>query len=438
MEHKIYQGRNVKRFREMLGIEQEVLRFNFGEDRSQKKISLLEQKNRIEDTLLKACIFSVLLIVFSGIIFSCSTTRPTPHTMSPKIDPLYAEIEKLAEELTVKNHVPGVAVAVIRDGKTAWIQSIGYADLASKKPITSETIFNIGSISKLVSSWGFMQLSEKGLVKLDDPIDQFLTRWHLPKSEFDKSKVTLRRILSHTAGLSVHGYGGSDQGTALLSLEESLNGKTKRNGEAVHLISDPGTKWEYSGGGYTIAQLLLEEKTNQNFATYMKHNIFLPLGMKHTSYEWTTEMMATSATAYDEQGNPVKNRIFTEKAAAGLQTTIKDLTRFAELSIIPDSTQLNKVLKPKTIKLMETLVLPSSNESESGLGYRFMNYDGFKTIGHTGENVGWSAAMFLDLPTKSGIIILCNGSNGDRVWFPIYQNWLKTIKQEINNTNKSQ
>lgn len=377
---------------------------------------------------LKSFFSFTLLIVCLGMIFSCSATRHSQNAILQTTDPLYEEIETLGNELTVKNNVPGVAVAVIRDGKIAWIQSIGYADLASKKPVTSETIFNIGSISKLVSAWGFMQLTEKGLIKLDDPVDQYLTRWHLSESEFDRSKVTLRRILSHTAGLSVHGYGGSDQGIPLLSLEESLNGKTKRNGETVHLISEPGTKWDYSGGGYTLAQLLLEERTNQSFATYMKSNIFLPLGMKNTNYEWTAEMMATSATAYDENGNPIKNRIFTEKAAAGLQTTIKDLAHFAELSINRDPKQLNKVLKPETIKLMEKPVLPSSNEGESGLGYRFMNYEGFRTIGHTGENVGWSAALFLDLPTKSGIIVLCNGSNGDRVWFPIYQSWLKTVK----------
>lgn len=370
----------------------------------------------------------ILLIVCLGMIVSCLATRHSRNAILQTTDPLYEEIETLGNELTVKNNVPGVAVAVIRDGKVAWIQSIGYADLASKKPVASETIFNIGSISKLISAWGFMQLTEKDLVKLDDPVDQYLTRWHLPESEFNLSKVTLRRILSHTAGLSVHGYGGSDQGIPLLSLEESLNGKTKRNGETVHLISEPGTKWDYSGGGYTLAQLLLEERTNQSFATYMKNNIFLPLGMKHTNYEWTAEMMATSATAYDENGNPIKNRIFTEKAAAGLQTTIEDLAHFAELSINRNPKQLNKVLKPETIKLMETPVLPSSNEDESGLGYRFMNYEGFRTIGHTGENVGWSAALFLDLPTKSGIIVLCNGSNGDQVWFPIYQTWLKTVK----------
>lgn len=379
-------------------------------------------------TIRVKTLFSVTFHVgYLALIFSCAATRPQDANLHTA-DPLYREIEKVGRDLTLKNNVPGAAVAVIRDGKTVWIQSIGYADLASKKPITSETVFNIGSISKLISAWGFMQLTEKGIVKLDDPVDQYLTRWHLPESEFDRSKVTLRRILSHTAGLSVHGYGGSDQGTPLLSLEESLNGKTKRNGETVHLISEPGTKWDYSGGGFTLAQLLLEERTNQSFATYMKNNIFLPLGMKHTNFEWTAEIMANSATAYDENGNPIKNRIFTEKAAAGLQTTIRDLAHFAELSIALDPKQLNKVLKPETVKLMETPALPNSTEGESGLGYRFMNYEGFRTIGHTGENVGWSAALFLDLPTKSGIIVLCNGSNGDRVWFPIYQSWLKEVK----------
>lgn len=381
-------------------------------------------KNQLQNSLLNS-----VLIIFMGMMFSCSTANTSNHNSTSYLtDTLYLEIEKTAKEVTVKNNVPGVAVAVIRDGKVAWIQSIGYADLASKKPVAAETIFNIGSVSKLVSAWGFMQLTEKDFVKLDDPVEKSLTRWHLPESEFDRSKLTLRRILSHTAGLSVHGYGGSDQGSALLTLEESLNGKTKRNGETVHLNSEPGTKWDYSGGGYTLAQLLLEEETKQDFAHYMKQNVFVPLGMTHTSYEWTPAMMLTSATPYDDQGNPVKNKIFTEQAAAGLQTTIGDLAHLAELSITRNSKQLNRVLKPEIIMLMETQVLPKSTEGESGLGYRFMNYEGFRTIGHTGENVGWYAALFLDLPTKNGIVILTNGSNGDRVWYPIYQNWLNTLK----------
>ncbi|PWB27449.1 serine hydrolase domain-containing protein [Flavobacterium sp. HTF] len=373
-----------------------------------------------------------------AILFACSTKRGETAVKENKIikaDLLSIEIEKLGLEFTRKNNVPGIAVAVIQNGKIISIQCIGYADSATKKPITPQTIFNIGSISKVVSAWGFMKLTENGLVQLDEPVNQSLTRWQLPKSQYDISKVTLRRLLSHTSGLSVHGYGGFEQGTKILSLEESLNGKTKKNGEGVHLINEPGTKWDYSGGGYTLAQLFLEEKTKEKFADYMKKNVFQPLGLVNTSYEWTEGMKANSATAYDTLGNAIKNRIFTEQAAAGLQTSVLDLAHFAELSITTDSRKLNKVLKPETIQLMEQPVFPYSNEGESGLGYRFMNYEGLQTIGHTGENVGWSAAMFLHLPTKSGIVMLCNGSNGDRVWFPIYQSWAKTIKANQTQTH---
>lgn len=380
----------------------------------------------------------LLITCCIAILFACSTKRDQTAAKENKIikaDLLSVEIQKLGLEFTTKNNVPGIAVAVIQNGKIISIQCIGYADWATKKPITPQTIFNIGSISKVVSAWGFMKLTENGLAELDEPINQSLTRWQLPKSQYDISKVTLRRLLSHTAGLSVHGYSGFEQGTKLLSLEESLDGKTKRNGEGVRLINEPGTKWDYSGGGYTLAQLFLEEKTKEKFADYMKKNVFQPLGLVNTSYEWTEGMKANSATAYDTLGNAIKNRIFTEQAAAGLQTSVLDLAHFAELSITTDSRKLNKVLRPETIQLMEQPVFPYSNEGESGLGYRFMNYEGLQTIGHTGENVGWSAAMFLHLPTKSGIVMLCNGSNGDRVWFPIYQSWAKTIKANQTQTH---
>lgn len=383
---------------------------------------------------MKNNIISFLFFGCTALLFSCSTARKSvlikrENTTQQTSDPLYQEIQKVGLEASEKNHVPGVAVAVIRNGKIAWIQCIGYADVASKKQVTKETIFNVGSISKVVSAWGFMQLVAKGLITLDEPVNQSLIRWKLPSSQYNISKVTLRRMLSHTAGLSVYGYGGSEQGTPLMTLEESLNGKTKRNSESVYLISEPGTKWKYSGGGYTLAQLLLEEKTKESFASYMKKNIFQPLGLNHTSYEWTEKMKTHSATAYDTLGNPVKNRIFTEQAAAGLQTTISDLAHFAELSIAPNSEGLHKVLDPETIHLMEKPILPLSNDLESGLGYRFMNYESLQTIGHTGENIGWSAGMFLHLPTKSGLVVLCNGSKGDNVWYSLYMSWAKTIKE---------
>lgn len=379
----------------------------------------------------------IYIVICSAFLFSCISKKnrvaSETESVPQKTDSLYTQIQKTGLEYTQKTNIPGLAVAVIKNGKIEWIQCIGYADVENKKAVTKQTIFNVGSVSKVVAAWGFMQLTEKGLVKLDDPVDQYLTRWKLPPSSFDNSKVTLRRILSHTAGLSVHGYGGSEQGAKLLSLEESLAGKTKRNRESVCVIMEPGTKWKYSGGGYTLAQLLLEERTEETFNTYMKKNVFQPLGLHHSNYEWTEEMKTNSAIAYDTLRKPIKNRIFTEQAAAGLQTTIVDLAHFAELSITVDAKQLNNVLKPETVRLMQQRVRSTSNEGENGLGYRFFNFENLQTIGHTGENEGWCASVFLHMPTKSGLVMLCNGSSWkDDVRNPIYNIWAKSILRKQN------
>jgi CubicO group peptidase (beta-lactamase class C family) len=310
-----------------------------------------------------------------------------------------------------------------------WIQTIGYADLGSKQPVNKETVFNIGSLSKMVSAWGFMQLVENGLIGLDDPVNNYLKRWKVPESKFNESGVTPRRLMSHTAGVSQHSVPGFDAEYEPPTLEESLTGK--RNGsEPVELVHEPGSKWQYSGGGYTIMQLLLEETTNINFATYMKKNVFEPLGMANTDYRWTEDIKKKAAKPYDKNGNPLRNRRFPALAAAGLQTNMEDLVRFAELSINKDAEKLKGVLKAETIDLMQKTVLPSSDEGESGLGYYKTSKYGLPLIGHGGSNAGWVAQLTLHLPTKSGLIIMCNSSNGLPVRQAISLAWADEVKKE--------
>ncbi len=345
-------------------------------------------------------------------------------------DSFYNKVAQLGKELNKKYNVPGIAIAVIWNGKLDWIQTIGYSDLDSKRPINKETVFNVGSISKMVSAWGFMQMVEKGLIGLDDPVNNHLTRWKVPESKFNESGVTPRRLMSHTAGISLHSVPGFEN--ELPTLEESLSGETNGS-ESVELVHEPGSKWQYSGGGYTIMQLLLEEKTNMDFAIYMKKNVFDPLGMISTDYRWTEDISKKAAKPYDENGNPLRKRRFTALAAAGLQTNIEDLAKFAELSINKDSENLKGVLKAETIDLMQKTVLPSSDEGESGLGYyKTMKY-GPPIIGHGGSNAGWVAQLTLHLPTKSGLVIMCNSSNGLPVRQAIFLEWIEEVKkQEMN------
>jgi len=145
--------------------------------------------------------------------------------------------------------VPGAAIALIDNGEVILQKGYGYADVEKKIKVSSKTGFNIGSISKTVAAWGVMRLVEKGKIDLDSPAEKYLTRWHLPKSAFDINKVTIRRLLSHTAGLSLHGYPGWSPEDKLPSLEESLAGKNNGPGD-VRVIMEPGTKWKYSGGWF--------------------------------------------------------------------------------------------------------------------------------------------------------------------------------------------
>ena len=177
-----------------------------------------------------------------------------------------------------------------------------------------------------------MNLVQEGKIDLDAPAEKYLTRWHLPDSKFNSEEVTIRRLLSHTAGLSLSGYPNWTFRDTLPTLEESLNGKTNGVGR-VEIIIKPGSKYEYSGGGYTVLQLIIEEVTGQKFQDYMQEEILNPLGMTNSSFKIDEKILRASATEYDNFGEAIDFEIFTAQAAAGFHTTIEDFSRFVIASL---------------------------------------------------------------------------------------------------------
>lgn len=362
------------------------------------------------------------------VLFACSPAAallPSARGGLAAEDALHDELERLGWELTEEHHVPGVAIACIRAGKTAWTLGCGYADVASERLVTGDTLFNIGSISKTVAAWGALKLVEAGKVDLDAPIADSLTRWTLPPSEFDARGVTLRRLLSHTAGLSLHGYPGFDPGQPLPTLEQSLAGDTNGAGD-VRLVRAPGTKWQYSGGGYTLVQLMIEELSGQPFAEYMRSAVLLPLGMEHSDYRWTEEVGRLAATPYDEEGKPIGGPRFTAAAAAGLQTSAAELARFVCASLTRFAgDDAPTVLTRATIERMQT---PAPAAPEYGLGYEIERRGALVVVGHGGANRGWMANLRLVPASGDGIVILTNGSNGQRLHIPIERAWLASLE----------
>ena len=374
-----------------------------------------------------------LFITFSAAVAGLhAQAAPEPNQVA--LDRYQRSLDSLVPQLLAELATPGAAVAMIRDGKVVLAQGYGYADREQGELVTSETLFNIGSISKTVAAWGLLSLVEAGKLDLDAPVERYLTRWHLPPSEFDHDDVTLRRLLSHTAGLRLHGYPGFHPDSQLPILERSLAGETNGSGD-VRVIMEPGTKWQYSGGGFTIAQLIVEEVTGQRFAEFMTSEVLEPLGMTSSSYVWNAMVERLAAVPYGSLAEPIPGPRFTAAAAAGLQTSLEDFTRFALASMSGARPNLaSGVLQPATVAMMQERVPASPNY---GLGYGIFEVLGDKrAVGHGGANAGWMARFLVVPETGDGLVVMTNSTNGGAVHNYLFCEWGHAELQETGRCRK--
>lgn len=286
------------------------------------------------------------------------------------------------------------------------------------QPVNDASRFQVASLSKWVSAWGVLSLVDAGKVDLDAPVGTYLSRWKLPVNEFDNSGVTVRRLLSHTAGLTDGlGYAGFAPGTEPQSLEESLTQAADASPGAdgrVRVGIAPGTRWEYSGGGYTLLQLLIEEVSGLPFERYMHNIVFQPLGMTRSTYIIPEGEDDNLAESYDSKGATAPLLRFTSLAATSLYTTASDLTLFlqAHLPGADGAPPGRGVLKPATLALMRQPHGSQFGADIWGLGTMLFapNNKGDFVIGHDGSNEpAINTTARLDPSTGDGIIILESG-----------------------------
>ncbi|MFK7912487.1 MAG: serine hydrolase domain-containing protein [Pseudomonadales bacterium] len=307
------------------------------------------------------------------------------------------------DALLARYSVMGAAVVVIADGTIEQSLVFGDAVSAPRRPVTEHTLFQAGSVSKPVASWALLRLVQEGRLQLDVPVSTYLTRWALPASGFATDQVTVRRLLSHTAGLRLGGYLGFHPDLPRPDLPASLDGATNGSGPVVQ-TSAPGVQFDYSGGGYTLLQLLVEEVTGQTFADYIDAAVLGPLGMQQSSYAPTAAQLALAADPHDRAGTALPAYRFTALAAAGLYTTATDLARFALANMTT-----NPVLSPATRALQQQPVRLVDGTAPTGLGW-FVYESGL--IGHSGSNLGWKADLWLRPAQGDGLVILTNSESG--------------------------
>jgi len=317
-------------------------------------------------------------------------------------------VERMALTARMEHYkVPAVSVAVIGGSKIEWARGYGKRDVESGLPVTTETLFQAASLSKGVAAAVALRLVEQGRLNLDEDVNAKLRSWQVPDSEFTKlEKVTLRRLLSHNAGLTVHGFPGYAHDAAVPTLAQLLDGKPPANTAAVRPDKVPGSGFRYSGGGYEVMQLLVEDVTGKHFEDLARELILDPLGMRRSSYEQPLgeERARNAASGYRGDGNAIVGRWHTypEKTAAGLWTTPSELARF-----LMEIQKPGKVLHSQTVKMMLT-----QSPGDYGLGVGLAETAGRASFSHGGANEGYRCQYFAYLDTGEGAIVMTNGDNG--------------------------
>ena len=295
-----------------------------------------------------------------------------------------------------------------------WAQGFGVASVGGAA-VAAETVFQAGSISKPVAAMAALKLVQDGKLKLDADVNTELTSWKLPDAPVAAGKpVTLRMLLTHTGGTTVHGFPGYAAGEAVPTLVQVLNGEKPANTAAIRIEAAPGTKWNYSGGGFTIMQLMVVDVTKEPFPKVMHDSVLKPIGMKHSTYEQPlpAEMRAMAATPYDGKGNAVEGGAHTypEMAAAGLWTTPSDLCLY--LMEVQESLKgkANHVLNQTMTKEMLT-----PGMGKWGLGLQIGGADADPYFGHGGVNAGFESMMEAYEKDGEGAVVMTNAQGGSRL-----------------------
>jgi CubicO group peptidase (beta-lactamase class C family) len=328
-------------------------------------------------------------------------------------------------------NTPGLSIAVINDFEIEWAQGFGRRDTRSTDRVTTETLFQAGSISKPIFALGVMRLVQDGRLNLDDDIQRYLSSWRVPANEGWQPRITLRQLLSHTAGLTVHGFPGYQASERLPKAIQILNGDAPANTAKVEVNILPSIQFRYSGGGTTVAQQALVDFLNKPFPQIMDELVLQPLRLTNSTYEQPLpkHRAKKAATAHPWKGIPLKGKFHTypEMAAAGLWTTATDLAKVGvELLQALHARKGHTLLGKETIESMLHPQLDHQKIGEGefvGLGFFCNGKDDAFYFGHGGWDEGFVALMRLYKNIGKGAVVMLNSNEG----FPLLDEIMRAL-----------
>lgn len=328
-------------------------------------------------------------------------------------------------------NVPGLSIAVVKDGELRWAKGYGLANTETGDSVDIFTLFQAGSISKPIAALGALKLVQEGKMLLDADINTYLTNWKVPNSKFTQTeKVTLERLLTHTAGMTVHGFPGYSQTDTFPDITTVLDGKG--NTPAIFVDTIPGSIWRYSGGGYTVMEKAVEDVSGQALEVYLAENIIAPIGMSNSTYgqPLPEKYHANASAAYDNKGNLIDGLYhnYPEQAAAGLWTTPSDLAKYyMEIQAIRAGKENGFLSK----EIVDQMLIKHKNNW--GLGPALGEKEGELLFGHGGKNAGFTNDMIGFVDKGDAIIVMTSADNGSGLIGEIYRGISDYYNMEIRN-----
>jgi len=370
---------------------------------------------------MKSLNISIILLILT--VISCSTksdasgdfvriglieNKLLPTVIIEGAEPVEFNIHERMKHYSV----PGVSIAFMDQGKIAWAKGYGFTSFDSIKEVDEFTLFQAASISKPVAAMAALSMVEEGKIDLDQNVNQYLKDWQVEDNDFTRDeKVTLRRILSHSAGLTVHGFAGYAYDEEVPGVIQILDGKDPANSDRIVPFAVPGSRYSYSGGGYTLMQKMLCDLSGKEFPEIMDQYVLSKIGMNSSTYEQPlpAEFQENAASAHRGNGTVLEGKWHTypEMAAAGLWTTPSDLLTYAAEVQKSYAGESNLILSQS---MVEEMLTPQTNSH--GLGPGLRGSGDSIAFGHGGSNAGFQCQLLAFTKLGQGVAIMTNGDRG--------------------------
>lgn len=360
---------------------------------------------------------TILIILLT---ISCALSFAQKKRDTNKIN-VFVDLKKSTSEMMLKYNLKGLSVAVIENYKIIWTNQWGIKASDSFEKIDQNTAFSTASISKPITAIVCAMLEEKGFINLNDPINNYLKRWKLPKNNFsDGNDVTWNQLLSHTAGTSQGGFEDYYTGDSIPTIVQSLQGKLlPRSNKPIEFIFKPGTNWEYSGGGYVIIQCALEDHFNKPLAQIVKENLLDPLKLQNSTMIQPNEhgFLTNIAKVHNSKGEIIRTGIpiTPQVAPSGLWSTPTDLALIAiemQKALLGNG---NKIISTTVGKKVTNIVTMNGPRGWSYGWQRSLGFGNQDWFSHDGSNTGTGGDLLATMENGNGIAILANGDKPNRL-----------------------